>query len=408
MTAAAVVFAVLSGCLYGAVAQITVNHNCTRFRQIPAKWVEEAKKVLHIAYGHTSHGSQLTDGMTGLVTFTKGGGGPQFAWNNGGTSGALDLHDYAMPGDLGNYPKWIEYTKTYLNDPKNKDVNVVVWAWCGQVLNYTSQMMIDRYLAPMSQLEKDYPNVTFVYMTDHLNFWYRPATTARNDQIRDYCIANKKILYDFADIESYDPDGIYYRFAQDSCDYYQYEWGRLLGNWAKDWQSSHKKDVEWYECTAAHSQPLNGNLKAFAAWWLWARLAGWPGMTALTGSARLLSAKTGGTVRLDLDAGTTRAAKTYVLTGSLSGTSPGLPLPGGQVTLPLNPDIFTYVIIGLANTPNFKDFVGVLDNQGKATASLTLGVMPTEIAGFSLHLAYTTAEMPFTFVSNPVSVKFVP
>jgi hypothetical protein len=28
---------------------------------------------------------------------------------------------------------------------------------------------------------------------------------------------------------------------------------------------------------AAHSQPLNGNLKAYSAWWLWARLAGWPG-----------------------------------------------------------------------------------------------------------------------------------
>jgi len=27
----------------------------------------------------------------------------------------------------------------------------------------------------------------------------------------------------------------------------------------------------------AHSQPLNANLKAFAAWWLFARLAGWPG-----------------------------------------------------------------------------------------------------------------------------------
>jgi hypothetical protein len=25
----------------------------------------------------------------------------------------------------------------------------------------------------------------------------------------------------------------------------------------------------------SHSQPLNANQKAYAAWWLWARLAGW-------------------------------------------------------------------------------------------------------------------------------------
>ena len=33
---------------------------------------------------------------------------------------------------------------------------------------------------------------------------------ARNDQIRDYCVANGKVLFDFADIESWDPGGVYY------------------------------------------------------------------------------------------------------------------------------------------------------------------------------------------------------
>ena len=32
---------------------------------------------------------------------------------------------------------------------------------------------------------------------------------------------------------------------------------------------------DWYSCSSAHSQPLNANRKAYAAWWLWARLAGW-------------------------------------------------------------------------------------------------------------------------------------
>ncbi|TET83275.1 MAG: PKD domain-containing protein, partial [Desulfobacteraceae bacterium] len=48
-----------------------------------------------------------------------------------------------------------------------------------------------------------------------------------------------------------------------------------MGNWAIEWQNSHTEDVDWYDCTSAHSQPLNANRKAYAAWWLWARLAGW-------------------------------------------------------------------------------------------------------------------------------------
>jgi len=48
-----------------------------------------------------------------------------------------------------------------------------------------------------------------------------------------------------------------------------------LGNWATEWQDSHTEGVDWYNCPSAHSQPLNANHKAYAAWWLWARLAGW-------------------------------------------------------------------------------------------------------------------------------------
>jgi hypothetical protein len=75
-----------------------IDHTCTGLSAIPSEWITAAKSTLHIAYGHTSHGSQITAGMTGLVSFK----GKYYEWNNGGTGGALDLHDYAMPGDLGN------------------------------------------------------------------------------------------------------------------------------------------------------------------------------------------------------------------------------------------------------------------------------------------------------------------
>ena len=263
---------------------IIIDHTCTDITQISQLAIEQAKATLHIAYGHTSHGSQLTDGMTGLVGFANGWGLglslPEdiFEWNNGGTDGALDLHDYAMSGDCGYYPQWVDETRDYLDDPAHSDVNVIIWSWCGQVDDkYAAGTLDSEYLTPMSQLETDYPDVIFVYMTGHVDHWDDANNKAANQMIRDYCINNKKVLYDFADIESYNPDGTFYEFPNDNCDYYESVSGPKLGNWAIEWQNSHTEGVDWYNCSSAHSQPLNANLKAYATWWLWARLAGWPG-----------------------------------------------------------------------------------------------------------------------------------
>ena len=98
----------------------------------------------------------------------------------------------------------------------------------------------------------------------------------RNKQIRKYCIDNDKVLFDFYDIECYDPDGKYFgdKNVEDNCNY-------TGGNWAKEWQNSHIQDKDWYNCGSAHSQPLNANRKAYAIWWLWARLAGWTPSTSI-------------------------------------------------------------------------------------------------------------------------------
>jgi hypothetical protein len=261
---------------------LIIDHHHTDITRISQSAIESAKSSLHIAYGHTSHGSQLTDGMTGLVAFANGGGlglalpADIFAWNNGGSGGALDLHDYAMGGDAGYYPQWVDNTRSYLDNPSNADVNVIIWSWCGQVDDkYAAGTLASEYLTPMAQLEAEYPNVKFVYMTGHVDIWDDTDNKAANQMIRDFCTANDKILYDFADIEHYDPDGTYFAFVNDNCDYYDSAGGNRLGNWATEWQGSHTQGVDWYNCSSAHSEPLNANRKAYAAWWLWAELAGW-------------------------------------------------------------------------------------------------------------------------------------
>lgn len=256
-------------------ADLIIDHRCRKLDSIPAEWITKAKQTLHIAYSHTSHGSQLTEGMSGLVTFK----GASYSWNNGGIGGALDLHDYAISGDLGNPDRttWATGTRSYL--AANPDVNVIIWSWCGQVSTATAAE-INTYLTLMAALETDYPSVKFVYMTGHLDGSGLTGNLhLRNEQIRNYCKTNKKILYDFADIESYNPDGLYFgnKLATDNCDYDSDGNGLADSNWATQWQSAHTQGVDWYSCSAAHSQPLNGNLKAYAAWWLWARLAGWNG-----------------------------------------------------------------------------------------------------------------------------------
>jgi len=258
-----------------ATDSMVIDHRDTHLADVPLEWIEAAKRDLHIAYGHSSHGDQVVTGMTGLTTFANAPhGGSTYAWNNGGTGAALDLADKPFSGatDLGNpdFTAWATATRHYLDDPANADVNVVMWSWCGQV-SYASAAAITTYLTLMSGLEKDYPHVRFVYMTGHTDGSGLAGNLhVRNQQIRNYCKANDKILYDFEDIESYDPDGAYFgdKNVTDSGAYNG-------GNWAIEWQDSHTQGVDWYACDSAHSQPLNANRKAYAAWWLWARLAGW-------------------------------------------------------------------------------------------------------------------------------------
>jgi hypothetical protein len=261
---------VLSG-----VTPIVADHNATTLSAIPEQYIRKARRELRIAYGHTSHGSQLVDGMTGLVQFK----GALYNVNATGTDSALVLHDTPFSGasDLGNPDRtaWATATRTYLL--AHPEINVVVWSWCGQVSD-ASSADIETYLNLMNGLEASFPSVMFIYMTGHLDGSGQDGNLhKRNQQIRNYCTTYNKRLFDFADIETWTPDGVSLadKIPNDNCDYDSNGDGGRDKNWAIDWQNAHPG--LWYNCGSAHSQPLNANRKAYAAWWLWARLAGWNG-----------------------------------------------------------------------------------------------------------------------------------
>jgi uncharacterized protein YjdB len=320
-----------------------IDHTCTNLSSIPVYYIERAKASLSIVYEHTSHGSQIIDGMTGLYNWK----GSLYTWNNGGINGALDIHDHGITGgsDLGSpdWTSWASSTRSYLRNPANYDVNVVMWAWCGQVSTAT-ESNIRTYLSLMSSLETEFPLVKFVYMTGHLDgTGVNGNLNLRNEQIRNYCRSNNKLLFDFADIESYDPDNVFYlnRRANDNCDYDSDSNGSLDKNWAISWQSTHTVNTDWYWCNSAHSQPLNANRKAYAAWWMFARLAGWSGpssvipvtgisVTPATGSAVISTV--GGTLQLNAAVYPSNATNRNVVWSVTNNTGQAIISPSGLVT----------------------------------------------------------------------------
>jgi hypothetical protein len=250
---------------------IIIDHLCTDIDQIPEQWIVKAKEDFRVAYGHTSHGSQIISGMEALSSQSE-----LYSFNYDGSDGALSLYDQEPWGDLGNpnRTEWYYLTRNLLTSP-GCDRNLIMWSWCSQV-GVSSVNDINTYLNLMDQLEQEFPQVMFVYMTGHLDGKGEDGNLhKRNNQIREFCRTNNKVLFDFADIESYDPDGNYFldKGADEGCNYDSDGDGTRESNWAEEWCAANPGECS--NCNCAHSHSLNCDLKGKAFWWMMARLAGW-------------------------------------------------------------------------------------------------------------------------------------
>jgi len=241
-----------------------IDHICTDLSQIPDTWITTVKNSAKMYYGHTSHGEQLTVGLQRIEDANSFYSIARSYWNLPSESNTFNIYepdiynywDYtaSVPGILTTYPS----------------INFSMYSWCMQLKEYTAQQVQD-YLNSMAALEVTHPDITFIYMTGNAQDtgFDGYKRYLRNEQIRNYCTANDKVVYDFEDLDSWWFNPTTQQWEHATYDYNGY--------------TIPVEHPHFYGSDAGHTTYESCEQKGKAVWWMMAKLAGWnPGTTTST------------------------------------------------------------------------------------------------------------------------------
>lgn len=241
-----------------------IDHNCMNFASIPDAWIDSAQANIRLHYAHTSHGGQLTTGLQRIEDNNAKYSVARRYRELATEADALCIFDgqetagYITPDLYWQTHKGMNSTRAVLNN--NPSINVSMWSWCSQLNDY-SEAQVKAYLDSMAVLEAEFPKVTFVRMTCNAQATGPSGYNRylRNEQIRDYCRKNKKVLFDFADLDAW-----WYTGSTWEHQTYQYD-GKAVPT-EHDHFTGHE---------AAHTTYESCEQKGKATWWMLARIAGW-------------------------------------------------------------------------------------------------------------------------------------
>ncbi|MCK5005145.1 MAG: hypothetical protein KAS21_08655 [Candidatus Aminicenantes bacterium] len=255
-----------SGELPGDVITIIADHTSSNLDSIPDEWIDKVKEIINVHYCHTSHGSQIMTGLERLMNGSFSGSIQKSQKYNyypdncsmPDTIDYLSLMDgqytggycetYVSPDLYWESSYGLELTRSML---RNNNVNVSIFAWCSQ-MDYYSSSELENYLQKISALEEEFPDVIFVYMTGNAQSDDRNRYD-RNEQVRQYCRDNNKVLFDFADLDCW------YNGEQHTKNGIPLEHPEYNGD------------------EAGHTTFKSCENKGKAFWWLMARISGWDG-----------------------------------------------------------------------------------------------------------------------------------
>ncbi|MHC4261389.1 MAG: hypothetical protein ACYSWX_02610 [Planctomycetota bacterium] len=122
-----------------------------------------------------------------------------------------------------------------------------------------------------------------------------------------------------------------------------------------------------------------------------------------------INAILGGTANFEVFAGLDKEGDLYQVVGTLSGTSPGLPL-GPGILLPINFDALTSLTINDPNGIGLTNGFGTLDLDGRAFPNFTLPSGITAASGLTVSFAYVVIDstaFTITKASQAVSISLL-